>query len=146
LSARFVLDASVALAWFAPEEEEERRYAQAVLDFIGSESALCVVPALFHLELGNFLVRRRRHKGPGRFGAAKLKTVLATLDDLAIETHQRLYSYSDVVTLAQRYDPLQGKDVAYFDLAQSLALPIAAIDGGIRTAARNHGLQLLIFD
>jgi hypothetical protein len=38
---------------------------------------------------------------------------------------------------------LQAIDVLYFDLASSLALPIATVDRGLRSAARAHGVALV---
>jgi predicted nucleic acid-binding protein len=35
---RFVVDASVAIAWFFPEEERERAFASAVLDLVGDQA------------------------------------------------------------------------------------------------------------
>jgi hypothetical protein len=38
--------------------------------------------------------------------------------------------------------PCSTHDALYFDLAQVLGLPIATLDGGLRTAAKAHGVKL----
>ena len=47
---RFVLDSSVAVAWFFPDTESERLYAASVLRMI-DEGATAYVPVLFHIEI-----------------------------------------------------------------------------------------------
>jgi predicted nucleic acid-binding protein len=72
---RFVLDASVALAWFLPEENEAHRaYAQRVLAVAREELALATVPLLWHEELADVLLRSRRAR---EISAAKLDEALA---------------------------------------------------------------------
>lgn len=86
--ASLVLDASVGLAWFFPTKPEERQYAGAVLDLIGDSNALIVVPSLFHVELGNFLLKRRADPA-SKFGKARLDSALALAHNLPLATLDR---------------------------------------------------------
>ncbi len=138
---RFVLDASVALAWFLPAKEPDWLYAQAVFDLIVANRAVCAVPSLFDLEMGSVLLARRRFKD-ARFTAAKLERALLRLDQLKLEVHHQPHTYRELVELAQRYQ-LQGYDAVYFHLAESLDLPIATLDGGQREACKTFKVQLL---
>lgn len=136
---RFVLDASVTLAWFlADESAEQRDYAGRVLAVARSELALAVVPLLWHEEVADVLLRARRsHEiSTGQFDEA-----LDLLRTLPMETHLNAYAIEILVERARRYH-LQAYDAVYFDLAKVLALPLATLDGGLRTAAKAHGVKL----
>lgn len=74
-----VLDCSVALSWCFEDEAAEE--TDALLERVRDEGA--VVPALWHLELGNILLQAERR---GRIHAADVTTRLALLGDLPILT------------------------------------------------------------
>jgi predicted nucleic acid-binding protein len=60
------------------------------------------------------------------------------------ETSEReLVTARRVVELAKRYQ-LQGYDALYFELAKSLALPLATLDNGHRQAAKQHSVSLFL--
>mgnify|MGYP001195841541 CR=1 FL=1 len=138
-----VLDASVAIAWFFEDNERHRSYALAVLDYVVTERPWLVVPPLFHVELADFLSRRRRHK-PARFSAADLEEVLRIMAVMRFETRHVQYGYTEILRWADEYH-LQAKDVPYFMLGKLRGFPIAAIDGGIRQACKAFDVKLLTF-
>lgn len=82
--SRLVLDASVALSWFLNATEDQTRYADAVAALIERDATTCVVPGLWHIEVGARLLKRR---GARELSRAKLNDALAKLDRLIIETH-----------------------------------------------------------
>lgn len=137
--SRLVLDASVALSWFLNATEDQTRYADAVAALIERDATICVVPGLWHIEVGARLLKRR---GARELSRAKLNDALAKLDRLTIETHHVAYDPREIVKLGERYN-LAGYDAVYFDLASRLALPIAAFDTGIRSACRNFGVEFV---
>jgi len=141
LAERFVLDASVALAWFLRETEPATRYAAAVLASLAEEDAVCVVPAIFHVEVAATLIRKRRDRQAG-FGKAKFESALACLADLRVHTELTYYRVDSIAALAERYH-VQGFDTVYLDLALRLKLPLATIDRGLRSAARRWKVALL---
>lgn len=136
---RLVLDASVVLTWFLNATEEQSRYAEAVAALIERDATTCVVPGLWHIEVGAQLLKRR---SAGELSRVKLNDAIAKLDRLTIETHHVAYNAREIVKLGQRYQ-LAGYDATYFDLAARFGLPIAAIDAGIRTACENFGVELI---
>ena len=81
---RFVLDANVALTWLIGGTLEQQAYADAVAGHLESRNALCVVPEIWHLEVGHNLIKARRTPSM-KFGAAKLKAALAEINRLPIE-------------------------------------------------------------
>jgi len=50
---------------------------------------------------------------------------------------------AEVVDLGLRYH-LQGYDVVYFELARRLGVPVATLDGGMRTACGIFRVKLLV--
>ena len=63
-----------------------------------------------------------------------------TFAAIPLETHKETPDVGAIVDLARRYH-LQAGDAIYFDLAYASELPIATLDGGLRTAARAHGVD-----
>ena len=61
---------------------------------------------------------------------------------LQIETLAIELDAAELIDLSQRYH-LQGYDVIYFELARRLAIPIASLDGGIKTACGVFGVGLV---
>ncbi len=136
---RFVLDASVALEWFLPGGGPSGRYAEAVLERIGAGDLAPAIPDLWHYELGSVLIAAKRDK---RISAAKLRASQIAIRWLALETLAIEIDAAGLIDLGLRYH-LQGYDTFYFELARRLAIPIASTDGGIRTACRTFGVELL---
>jgi predicted nucleic acid-binding protein len=141
LAERFVLDASVALAWFLRDTEPATRYAAGVAELLAREDAICVVPAIFHIEVAATLIRKRRDR-QARFGKSKLETALSHLTSLRIHTELTYYRVDSITTIAERYH-VQGFDAVYLDLAARLKLPLATIDRGLRSAARRNRVVLV---
>lgn len=134
---RVVLDASVTIEWVIPGKPSAADYAAKVLAAIEARDRLPMVPDLWHYEVGSVLIAAKRR----RISAKRLREageLLATLRPFTI--NPRLTA-ADVIAKATEFH-LQGYDSIYFDLAHRLNVPIATTDGGMRTAARTHGVQL----
>jgi len=138
-----VVDANVGIAWFFPSKPEERLYAGAVLDVIADSNALVVVPSLFHVELGNYLLKRRGDPA-SKFGRAKLEGALQKLAGLRWDTRLTPFDTAGIVRFAQRYH-IQGKDAPYFALALTHKLPLATLDGGLIEACTVFGVERVSF-
>lgn len=116
---RFVLDASVSLAWFLPDEAAAGRdYAMNVLAMAKDEIATAAVPLLWHEEIADVLLRAKRAR---EISAGQFAQALALLRTLPIETHLNAYVFEILIERAQRYH-LQAYDAVYFDLAVVLGL------------------------
>ena len=136
---RFVLDASVALAWFLPDEAPEvTRYAAAVLAHIKAQQAFCVVPHVWHAEVGGKILRRLR---ANRLSQEAFDRAEAFYHGMPIETRQSDHTLRSLVERARRYH-LQAIDVLYFEIALDLGLAIATVDRGLRAGAQRHGVKL----
>lgn len=139
---RFVMDASVALAWFLPGQEVHARIAAEVLRLLRETDARCIVPALWHYEVGARLIRARRR---GEISAPALAQAAEDVGTLSLETHHIGIEVSQVVELAARYN-VTGYDAIYLQLARSQAVALATADDGQIAAGRVHGVTLLGLD
>ena len=132
-----VVDCSATMAWFMPDEETIE--CEAVRSRVADEGA--IVPALWPIEVGNtFLlaVRYRRISASQRDNAIdQLATRPIRVDD---ETLRR--AWGETSALAERFR-LKLYDACYLELAQRRNLPLASLDGELRSAGKKLGLILL---
>jgi predicted nucleic acid-binding protein len=133
---QFVLDASVALAWFI--DRPVVPYAERVRDLLllGSRA---IIPELWHLEIANgFIVAERR----GTWTASDTAEALRTLDVVitnGIEIYPGPLPIRGVLALARQFK-LTAYDAAYLETALHQGLPIATLDRQLRTAASAAGV------
>jgi predicted nucleic acid-binding protein len=132
----FVLDCSVAVAWFF--EDEADAYAEGIEDALASATA--VVPSLWPLEVGNALLMGERRK---RTSEAKVTQFVALLRSLpiAVDEETTTRAWSEVLTIARGHQ-LSTYDAAYLELAMRRALPLATMDEKLKTAADAVGVRL----
>ncbi|MBI1737806.1 MAG: type II toxin-antitoxin system VapC family toxin [Acidobacteria bacterium] len=135
---RFVLDASVALAWFLdrPMAPLAARARQSLLS-----GGRAVVPALWHLEIANgFAVAERR-------GLLDATDVGACLDEIERLLMQAIDGNSLMLSVRQTYNTarafqLSAYDAVYLDVAREEHLALATLDQGLRRAAARAGVEL----
>ncbi len=132
----FVLDCSVAVAWFF--EDEADAYAEGVEDALASATA--IVPSLWPLEVGNALLVGERRK---RASEAKVTQFLALLRALpiAVDEETGARAWSAVLTMDRQHN-LSTYDAAYLELAVRRALPLATMDERLKRAADAVGARL----
>jgi predicted nucleic acid-binding protein len=135
--SRFVLDASVALAWCFEDESSEA--ADAILDLLASAEA--IVPATWPVEVGNALLAGERRKRITPAGIARSLGLLGELD-VRVEEAGMHSSLGDLVALA-RSAKLSVYDAAYLFLAMREGVPLATLDRALGEAARKAGVASL---
>ena len=134
MSDPFVLDCSVAMAWFF--EGEATPACDRLLDRLNTDGQ-AVVAMHWPLEVGNTLLMGERRK---RSSAADTAHFLAILASLSIEIDRETGLNACTTTLAlARSHNLTLYDGAYLELAMRRNLPIATLDRGLRSAARKAG-------
>ena len=135
---RFVLDASVALAWFVdhPVPSLARQASRALVS-----GARALVPSLWHLETANGLaVAARRHV----LTAEDVGLCVAQIDQLlsqAIDTQADFVSVREALAAALGHD-LSAYDAVYLEMARRERLPLATLDQQLRHSARRAGVSL----
>jgi predicted nucleic acid-binding protein len=135
--AALVLDCSVTLSWFMPDEGDAQ--GAEVRTLVTDEGA--VVPMLWPIELGNALLFAMRGR---RVTSAQRKTAIEALGQLPIEIDPKTLAkvWSDTLTLADELR-LTLYDACYLELAKRRALPLATLDKELRAAGRKLGIPLL---
>lgn len=136
LAADFVLDSSVALGAFFEDEQDE--YSLAVWRSLADARA--VVPALWHLEMGNILSRALR---AGRITQAALDE---SWERLTVVGLQSLPLEGDARHWTQRAADwgLSSYDACYLDTALQQRLPLATKDETLADVARRLGVPLYL--
>jgi predicted nucleic acid-binding protein len=134
----FVLDASVALAWFIDRSVPPYaiRVRQALL---GGDRAL--VPGLWHLEMANGLIVAERRR---ILKADDVNRCLVSLEHLLAQAIEKV---SDFTSLRQalatgRTFKLSAYDAVYLDTARRGRLPLATLDQQLLASAAAAGVDI----
>jgi len=130
----FVLDASVAVAWFV------RKQATAYTDRVRSMAKRepLHVPSIWPLEVTNALLVLQRR---GNISEMAGRTAANLLGDLVVTVHQDHLTAPELLVFAAKYR-LSAYDASYLDLALSLRLPLACRDGPLQRALVSAGVRL----
>ena len=130
----YVLDASLAAAWFLPDEASDA--ADRLLADVLANSP--VVPSLFRDELRNLLLFAERRN---RLTLSDVDEALVMVSTLPIAVRDA-GDDCDVLNLARKY-ALTAYDAAYLTLALAERLPLATLDKKLAEAARTEGAALI---
>jgi len=132
----FVLDASTAVAWYLPDEDDAG--VQAALAKVRSDVAL--VPPGWAGEVANaFLFAERRR----RITEGETAVALADLRRLNVRVVPTPHDAWDRALELARAHRLTAYDAAYLDLALRERAPLATIDDELRAAAQRLGVPLV---
>ncbi len=136
---RFVLDASVALAWVVDRNPDP--YAALVRQRVrAGERAL--VPALWQLEVANVLalVQRKNVLSADEVeeGLRYFEGFLTTQAEIV----STLPSMREILRLARELE-LTSYDALYVDLARREGVPLATLDKRLRSAAGKAGVRAM---
>ena len=136
--AEFVLDGSLALAWFFKDEADP--YADAVAARFPATRA--AVPLIWPLEVANALLMGERRQRSTEAQAAKWLSYLGslpiTVDD---ETNER--AWGELLSLGRAHR-LSAYDTAYLELALRRGLPLATLDDKLKGAASEAGVRAFV--
>ena len=132
----FVLDCSVTMAWCF--DDEATPYTDGVRDRLAEVRA--IVPSLWSLEVANAAIVGERRK---RLDEARTLRFVALLNGLpiVIDDETAAKAWSETMHLARAYN-LSAYDAAYLELAIRRGLPLACLDGKLKTAAEAVGVRL----
>jgi predicted nucleic acid-binding protein len=132
-----VVDASVALAWYFPDEGND--YADRVLAALEGHAIL--VPALWSIEVTNALLVAERHK---RIKQPEVRRFIELLGELTVvmDSQSATDAVSNILPLAREY-VLSAYDAAYLDVAMRHGAPLATLDGNLRKAGTSAGIEIL---
>jgi predicted nucleic acid-binding protein len=137
----FVLDASVALLWLAPNTNPNGvDYAAETLKALKVMPA--VVPSLFTLEVANVVAKL---ESKGVLPEADSHRYITLLGRLNLTTDQATASQAlgDTLNLARRYQ-LSAYDAAYLEVALRTGLSLATLDAALAKAATTAGVSIFV--
>lgn len=131
-----VVDSSVALSWCFDDE----RTAATLAVLSGIAEAGAVAPSLWPLEICNGLLMAERRK---RLTARRRHRLLAFLRELPIslDDDTAVQTWSRTGRLAEE-KRLTVYDACYLELAERLRVPLATLDGPLRSAAKALRIDL----
>jgi len=137
VSAAFVVDCSMAMAWVFDDEATPE--TEAVLSRLVTDTAL--VPALWFIEIANVLAIAERK---GRITLAQSDAFISDLGKLGIERDDEAAdrAFTHLLTLCRTHR-LTSYDAIYLDLAVRRNLPLATLDDQLRKTAAKLGVRLL---
>jgi predicted nucleic acid-binding protein len=137
MSAAFVVDCSIAMAWLFHDEATPK--TTALLNRLTTETAL--VPAWWFIEIANVLAMTERK---GRITARESDAFIADLSKLGVERDNEApdRAFTHLLGLCRTHR-LTSYDAMYLDLAARRSLPLATLDEDLRKAAKKVGITLL---
>ena len=135
----FVVDASIALAWFIDASVAPIAIRVQQLLVNGSRA---IVPHLWHTEVANGFVIAQRRGILTQTRCIQSLGELEVLQTRSIETIPHNLSIQRVVAVAQNF-ALTAYDATYLEAARELQLPLATLDRKLAAAAGQAGLTLL---
>lgn len=130
-----VLDAAAAMAAVLPQRHSDA--ARVLLMRVADDGA--VVPAIWHLEVGNILLAAERR---GILAAAQREAVLAHFAALPIATDAETgaRAWGDILAVARAY-ALSLHDAAYLELARRRGVSLGTFDAALLRAAGAAAVQ-----
>jgi len=137
MSAAFVVDCSVAMAWLFHDEATPK--TTALLNRLATETAL--VPAWWFIEITNVLAMAERK---GRITSTQANAFIADLSKLGIERDDEApdRAFTHLLALCRTHR-LTSYDAVYLELATRRSLPLASLDHELRKTAKKLGIGLL---
>jgi predicted nucleic acid-binding protein len=134
----FVLDGSVALAWYFADE------ADAYADEVGRQlpSVAAIVPTIWPLEVANAVLIGERRKRSTPAQAATWISHLLTLP-ITVDDETSAHALGSVLNLGRMHG-LSAYDAAYVELAMRRGLPLASLDARLKAAAVAVGVPLYV--
>jgi predicted nucleic acid-binding protein len=129
-----VLDTSVCLAWFFPDERTA--FTDAALDVAANEE--CWVPSLWRLEFANALLVAERRR---RLTRAERLQMLDEASRLRLRVDAQVHDLRQISSLASRHG-LSAYDSAYLELAMRLGAAMITQDKDLASAGLEAGLTV----
>ena len=137
MSAAFVVDCSIAMAWLFHDEATPK--TTALLNRLAIDTAL--VPAWWFIEVTNVLAMAERKGG---ITSTQSAAFIADLSKLGIERDDEApdRAFAHLLPLCRAHR-LTSYDAIYLELAIRRSLPLATLDDDLRRAAKKLGVGLL---
>ncbi len=133
--AGWVIDASVTMPWFFPDEATT--FTEGLLDSLGGQELWA--PTLWILECTNVLQSAQRRR---RIEATRRAEIAAELSELPVHLDPETPEFVSLDRLAASHG-LSAYDAAYLELALRRSLVLVSLDVRLLAAARALGHPVL---
>jgi predicted nucleic acid-binding protein len=134
-SAGWVIDASVTMPWFFPDEATP--FTEGLLDALGTHALW--VPTLWVLECTNVLQSAQRRR---RIDATRRAEIASQLSELPVHLDQQTPDFVGLDRMASTHG-LSAYDAAYLELALRRSLVLVSLDARLIAAAQALGHPVL---
>jgi predicted nucleic acid-binding protein len=135
----FVLDASVALAWFI--DHPVHPYAVQIREKV-TRGAKAVVPMLWEMEFANGVLMAERRKLMTDVEGDECMSEMERMRATSIEVDYGFGNVRDVVSLSRKFQ-LTIYDACYLELAKRLIVPLATLDKSLHSSAMKVGVTAM---
>jgi predicted nucleic acid-binding protein len=129
-----VLDSSISLSWFFPDERTS--FTDTALQLAAQEE--CWVPSIWRLEFPNALLAAERKR---RLTRAERLQVLDEAARLRFRVDPLVHDLRQISVLADQYG-LSTYDATYLELALRLAAPLITLDKELAASAVAAGVTV----
>jgi predicted nucleic acid-binding protein len=136
---RFVLDASIALAWFIDRPVND--YAVEMREKI-RRGDRALVPPLWETEFANGVLMAERRKLMTDSEGEQCMVEMDQLRLTSIEADSEFRSIREVLTVARAFQ-LTVYDACYLELARRVRSPLATLDKSLSAAAAKAGIPAM---
>lgn len=136
---RFVLDASVALAWFIDRPSDP--YAERIREHLRGEW-VATAPLLWQTEVANILATAERRKMLTAADVAEASAALQHLSPTRLRIDVSVLTLDELTRSAREFG-LTAYDAAYLLLAIQERLPLATLDKALQAAMEKAEVVLL---
>ncbi|WP_347938602.1 type II toxin-antitoxin system VapC family toxin [Rickettsia oklahomensis] len=128
----FVLDSSVTLSWFMPDETANLEILDKTI------AGKAIVPAIWGLEIGNVLLCAEH---AGYLTTKQRNQAIYTLKDIYIKIDQTTLerTWLETMDIGTQYG-LTLYDASYLELALRYGIPIATLDKALKRASKIAGI------
>lgn len=134
-AAGWVIDASVTMPWFFPDEATP--FTESLLDALGTQPLWA--PALWVLECTNVLQSAQRRR---RIDASRRAEIAGELSELPVRLDPEPPDFVGLDRLASNHG-LSAYDAAYLELALRRSLVLVSLDERLTAASRALGHPVL---
>lgn len=134
-SAGWVIDASVTMPWFFPDEATP--FTEGLLDSLGAQ--VLWAPLLWVLECTNVLQSAQRRR---RIDAIRRAEIAGELSELPVRLDPAVPDFVNLDRLAATHG-LSAYDAAYLELALRRSLVLVSLDERLIAAAKGLGHPVL---
>ena len=137
---KLVIDASVLVAWFIPETQEQGSIARATITRFAAGAVELYAPAIMPAEVAAALVKATRQAGR-KFTQKMAREALDHAEKIAFVLEGYPGTAREMMENAFRWQ-CGTYDGLYIDMARRLACPVTTVDRGMRQGCINAKVEL----